>query len=350
MRKLAYTADSPQSIKLGDSNDVLSLRVTELDQPVDLSKVSSITVKIGNTLGFLTEINVAVSSLLHPTDGRIDVAITSKISSELPAGQYLLEVWIDDAQGNTAIYPDTSYPSVIGFSIKKNIMTATSTVITTLTLADFEAKFDNMQKDLQNKVTSGYFKGDKGDTGSVDNDGLINSQAFQSLKSQIDNSAVGTNLLTGSQGPFTPDSSPSNYDNAIYTNITGYFEKGITYTISASSNGNFTDDHEPNTESDNIVLWLTNATLDNSESKFSYIVSSSTTGTTGTTFTWRQPSAYASIRVNAYHKESDMEVDHIKIEKGSKATDWCPNPSEILTQSDYDKIKAAIVALGGALS
>ena len=40
----------------------------------------------------------------------------------------------------------------------------------------------------------------------------------------------------------------------------------------------------------------------------------------------------------------------MKLEKGSVATDWCPNPTEILTQSDYAKIKAAIVALGGSLS
>ncbi len=39
-----------------------------------------------------------------------------------------------------------------------------------------------------------------------------------------------------------------------------------------------------------------------------------------------------------------------KLELGTTATDWCPNPAEILTQSDYAKIKAAIVALGGALS
>lgn len=166
MRNLAFTSDSPQSIKLGDSNDVLSLRVTELGQPVDLSKASSITVKIGNTSGFITEINADVASLLHPTDGIIDVAVNNKLSSELPAGQYLLEVWVKDAQGNTVIYPDTSYPTVVGFSIKKNIMAAT-TVITTLTLADFENKFDEMQKDLQDKVTSGYFKGDKGDPGST---------------------------------------------------------------------------------------------------------------------------------------------------------------------------------------
>ena len=45
-----------------------------------------------------------------------------------------------------------------------------------------------------------------------------------------------------------------------------------------------------------------------------------------------------------------VTLNHMKLEKGSVATDWCPNPAEILTQSDYAKIKAAIVALGGALS
>lgn len=199
MRNLAFTSDSPQSIKLGDSNDTLSLRVTELDQPVDLSKVSSIIVKIGNTAGFLTEIDVDVSSLLHPTDGRIDVVIDSNISSDLPAGQYLLEVWIDDAQGNTSIYPDTSYPSVIGFSIKKNIMAATSTVITTLTLADFEAKFDDLQNDLQSKVTSGYFKGDTGDQGLSAYQVAVNA-GFSGTVNQWLESLVGPKGDKGDKG------------------------------------------------------------------------------------------------------------------------------------------------------
>jgi hypothetical protein len=45
MRNLEFANGSPQSIKLGDSSNTLSLLVTELDQAVDLSKASSITVK-----------------------------------------------------------------------------------------------------------------------------------------------------------------------------------------------------------------------------------------------------------------------------------------------------------------
>ena len=47
--------------------------------------------------------------------------------------------------------------------------------------------------------------------------------------------------------------------------------------------------------------------------------------------------------------QSGEYKDNYKIEKGSAATDWCPNPTDILTQADYAKIQAAIVALGGSL-
>ena len=375
MRNLEFANGSPQSIKLGDSSNTLSLLVTELDQAVDLSKASSITVKIGNTAGFLTEVDVDVSSLLHPTDGRIDVVIDSKISSELPAGQYLLEVWIDDAHGNTAIYPDTSYPSVIGFSIKKNIMAATSTVITTLTLADFEAKFDDMQKDLQDKVTSGYFKGDKGDqgdkgdTGSVDNDGLINAPAFQVLQKQVNNSAVGTNLYTDTRDFNNPDAWKSysgwtvtteKYNGLTVmqsnTNWDGLSQfiavkKGEMYTYSTyarftSGTGNAQ------------IYWHLDHPVEGSSGQYATATASPTNTVVALTDGWQRVSSTVTILTDGYIRPriertdattNVLQIAGIKVEKGSVATDWCPNPSEILTQSNYAKIQAAIVALGGSL-
>lgn len=46
----------------------------------------------------------------------------------------------------------------------------------------------------------------------------------------------------------------------------------------------------------------------------------------------------------------DVYVKFAKLELGSVATDYSVNPKEILTQSDYAKIKAAILSLGGRLS
>jgi hypothetical protein len=50
------------------------------------------------------------------------------------------------------------------------------------------------------------------------------------------------------------------------------------------------------------------------------------------------------------HLTDWLDNHRYKFEKGSVATDWCPNPTETLTQADYAKIKAAIAALGGSLS
>ncbi|KRL44631.1 hypothetical protein FD29_GL002057 [Companilactobacillus mindensis DSM 14500] len=44
---------------------------------------------------------------------------------------------------------------------------------------------------------------------------------------------------------------------------------------------------------------------------------------------------------------SSVSYCETKLEKGSIATDWCPNPAEILTQSDYAKIKANQPDLSG---
>ncbi|MGV0120345.1 collagen-like protein, partial [Lacticaseibacillus paracasei subsp. paracasei] len=62
------------------------------------------------------------------------------------------------------------------------------------------------------------------------------------------------------------------------------------------------------------------------------------------TITTASTTAYMRV---SFRKHNDFKA---KLEKGSIATDWSLNPSEILTQSDYAKIKAAIVALGGSLS
>lgn len=52
-------------------------------------------------------------------------------------------------------------------------------------------------------------------------------------------------------------------------------------------------------------------------------------------------------------KSDDAGTGYIKelmLEEGTVAHDWSPAPEEIMTKSDYAKIKAAIVALGGSLS
>ncbi|ARU13909.1 host range and adsorption protein [Streptococcus phage P7574] len=140
----------------------------------------------------------------------------------------------------------------------------------------------------------------------------------------------GRNLLNGSKGPFKPDSKPTDFDNYVrYENETSvYLEQGKQYIISAKTDGNFTNLHNPGSESDNITLWLFYLwyVVD--------IVSDSNTGTTGTQFTWNHPTGTYHLRVNTYHKTAIKSVWEVKIEEGTVKTDWTPSVDDVQNEID----------------
>ena len=193
-------------------------------------------------------------------------------------------------------------------------------------------------------------KGDKGDTGTVDNTGLISAPAFQSLQTQVNNSAVGTNLLIGTS---EDELSGKSYAFADYQ-ISGGLQPETTYTLSGWARV----DQNSFNQSQNVLIFIYSA--DWSWTAALSIRGSLTSQYNKITFTAPAGKALApNATVYLSHPNGDNSKDSIsgtgyisklKLEKGSVATDWCPNPAEILTQSDYAKIKAAIVALGGALS
>lgn len=60
--------------------------------------------------------------------------------------------------------------------------------------------------------------------------------------------------------------------------------------------------------------------------------------------------SYVTAVFNTVENDTtQVDYKEFKLEKGRVVTDWCPNPSEILTKSDYKKIQDSIVALGGTL-
>lgn len=144
-------------------------------------------------------------------------------------------------------------------------------------------------------------------------------------------SVGGRNLLKGSEGPFKPDKKPANFDNnVLYKSETSvYLEQDQKYLISAKSDGDFTALHNPNIESDNVTLWLTDGKYQNYQ-----IVSDLKTGTTGTQITWVKPTGNYHLRVNTYHKTASKSVWEVKIEKGTVKTDWTPAIEDV--QDDID--------------
>lgn len=158
------------------------------------------------------------------------------------------------------------------------------------------------------------------------------------IKSAVDNVQVGgVNLLKNSAGPFQPKSD-SGIDNYQWFNsVTIDMIQGQQYTVSGATNGNFSDYHDPSTESDRCVLWLCHY-----DRGVNQIISSNTTNH-GTTFIWNYPTDTYTLRVNTYHptEKNQIKAWNIKIESGNKKTDWAPAPED--TSAEIKSAKDAAI-------
>ncbi|XSE69257.1 collagen-like protein [Lactiplantibacillus plantarum] len=333
-KTLSFTDTSPQTVKIGDTTTSFTLICGNDNVATDLTKATSITAKLGNTSGYLKSATVDPASLTDPTTGQVTVNFSADLMTSLTAGSYAIEVWVVDPTG-TSIYPSDGST---GFTITNNIQSANGSTITTIT-------FDDFVKEL-NKAASTIAKGDKGDkgdTGTVDNAGLISAPAFQSLQTQVNNSAVGTNLLLGTTNNLSTSQVtgwnagvgvPAYTPNTVFSTDTTFIARAWLHPYS----------HPAKVQ----IAWLDASNAPRFSNSIPIIAGSSGYSTITVTIPAGGTLRYVTLVFDMYQTDT-TQVDYkgFKLEKGSVATDWCPNPSEILTQSDYAKIKAAIVALGG---
>lgn len=157
------------------------------------------------------------------------------------------------------------------------------------------------------------------------------------IKSAVDNVQVGgTNLLKNSVGPFQPHTDHPIDNYSEYHDSVVELVNGEQYTISGTTNGVFSQEHNPSQESDKCVLWLVD------DAGINQIVSDENTAK-GTTFTWNHPTKKYVLRVNTYHPGSTNQIKawKIKIEKGNKATDWSPAPED--TSAEIKSAKDAAI-------
>lgn len=169
-------------------------------------------------------------------------------------------------------------------------------------------------------------------------------QTADGIREEISQISVGgRNLLRGSKGEFKPDIKPTGFDNQVlYVQSTSIdLVKGEQYLISAKTDGIFSNNHNGNRESDNVVLWLMDKTVTNYQ-----IVSDNNTGTTGTVFTWNKPSGTYHLRVNTYHKDARKKVWEVKVERGTLRTDWSPAPEDTDEQITVAKTTVEKIAEG----
>ncbi|MFO1570464.1 hypothetical protein ABC426_16660 [Lactiplantibacillus plantarum] len=139
-KTLSFTDTSPQTVKIGDTTTSFTLICGNDNVATDLTNATSITVKLGNTSGYLKSSTVDPASLTDPTTGQVTVNFNADLMTSLTAGSYAIEVWVVDSTG-TSIYPSDGST---GFVITNNIQSANGATITTITFDDFVNKFNTI--------------------------------------------------------------------------------------------------------------------------------------------------------------------------------------------------------------
>ncbi|WP_412936646.1 collagen-like protein [Lactiplantibacillus plantarum] len=353
-KTLSFTDMSPRTVKIGDTTTSFTLVCGNDNVATDLTKVTSITVKLGNASGYLKSATVDPASLTDPTTGQVTVKFTADLMTSLPAGSYAIEVWVVDSTG-TSIYPSDGST---GFTITNNIQSTNGTTITTITFDDFVK--------AMNKAASTIAKGDKGekgDTGTVDNTGLISAPAFQSLQTQVNNLHVGgRNYALNTSNPLTvkgTGASWQNFDTVMLSEDLQGKAVTLSFIISADATaiagtgsiyGQYDSSYSPAWVAPMKSDWLiegptysgigipVNILKANTPTRFVYRF----TMPTGSSGIMSVPIWFKNVTGN-------ITISQVLVTTNNVATDWSPNPAEVLTQSDYAKIKAAIVSLGGHL-
>ncbi|WP_158179035.1 collagen-like triple helix repeat-containing protein, partial [Lactiplantibacillus plantarum] len=345
-KTLSFTDTSPQTVKIGDTTTSFTLVCGNDNVATDLTNATSITVKLGNASGYLKSATVDPTSLTDPTTGQVTITFNADLMTSLPAGSYAIEVWVVDSAG-TSIYPSDGST---GFTITNNIQSANGSTITTITFDDFVKAMNKAASTIKgekgdkgDKGDTGPqgatgpqglpgpqgAKGDKGDTGTVDNAGLATAPAFVNLQTQVNNSAVGTNLLIGTNNTLT-----------TVTNATGWSGGLPAYRPAETLKANQTYTASCYLETATHDVSICMKTASGNINGTTITAGSKGISTITRTFTQEDVEAIDNFWIVFKSKQTDnstVSYKGFKLEKGSVATGWSPNPSEILTQADYAK-------------
>ncbi|KEZ13214.1 hypothetical protein Lp90_2127 [Lactiplantibacillus plantarum] len=176
------------------------------------------------------------------------------------------------------------------------------------------------------------------------------SSTLVTVQEQVNNSAVGTNLLIGTTTPVSiKGNNSSNQAGNTYALVGGmsayalYQKYGSTFTL--SYDWSVTDTASAYTgqmqQQFNQGPWGFNDST--------MISSSNKSGHKVTTFTLANNSANTAtglqFRLDNLPTTSTITVSNMKLEKGNVATDWCPNPLDNATVDSVSSISQTIDAI-----
>lgn len=150
LRKLIYY-NAPDTVKAGDTASPLwsyllfdgDVQVTLTDDDVVTANVVDTSEQLVTTIQLVNRISYA------------QIPANSNISN-LPAGDYQLDVHVKHTDGSTAKYPTLGY---VGFSITADAESKATTALPKISMQEI---YNSIPAEIQRQLASGNFKGDPG--------------------------------------------------------------------------------------------------------------------------------------------------------------------------------------------
>lgn len=178
------------------------------------------------------------------------------------------------------------------------------------------------------------------------------SSTLETVQTQVQNSAVGTNLLTGTGNHKVTGSRTSghlsNEANGLLTLLKGLEGQTVTLSVDYEYSGFVAGSGY------NRLGWETKIVADTTIyfGPWYYPTNDSGSGRISSTFV--VPKNITGVLYNAgyiqFPGSGTGTLSHLKLEKGSLATDWCPNPADNATVSAFSKLSQTVDGIKSDIS
>lgn len=326
--------------------DTPNIKITDNDTPIYLTPYNDGMLATDETYTptvYVASSDSAFTKSIPAVWSGDKVYVMSSTLADLPVGTYDVEVWLTkDAE--QLIYPDYGY---VKLNINQTVAGINANLISSVTVAEFRDMFNSLATDINTSIAplavdsevvhntgnetvagtktfSSQIISLAGVRGPVDNAGLISAPAFQSLQTQVNNSAVGINLALGTSNRVVQASSYKQqvadikYEKSLGDNLSASVMINNADNTSGLTHGDARIDLQTYDSGGNTLATVSGNSIRydaNGLSQCSISIDDSIAGVKAYIVT-------NYMNVNAYYSA-------VKIEKGTKATDWCPNPADV---------------------
>jgi hypothetical protein len=265
-------------------------------------------------------------------------------------------VFAKDDSGNEILYgitvsPNPNYlpeydgvtPQAVTYSYKVNISNTSNITFTNsndVYVSDTDlaealqpyAKTVDVNQQLDKKVNVSDMRKPASDVAGI--------EEVSTLQTQVDNSAVGTNLLLGTGNNLsTTGTNTANQTTNNYLLTNGYNVSTLASALGTQFTISFDWSVSGSSPSGTFNAIWNNFPWDSGIGNLNTVSNSNTSGHFSNTFSLSTGSENIATGV---HFRLDnfvgtLTISNLKVEKGSVATDWCPNPDDKVNVADMRK-------------